>query len=458
MATLSHHPLPSGKVRRMDASAGRGAARDAEVVVVGGGLAGLTAANFAAKAGAATILLERASGVGGRAATHDENGFRFNVGPHALYDGGPAHRILTGLGVRFSGRKPAASGGLAYNSGGLSALPGGFVSLLTTDLLTLSGKLELGSVLGSLGRIDAARLEGQTLRQWLDATFRDEVVRGLVEALMRVTAYANDPERSSAAASVAQLQAGLGKGVLYLDGGWETLASGLRESAEASGAVVRTGARVRSVKAGGGGVDVSLDDGETVRARVAILAVPPPVAAALAEGEGAATLARWAEEAIPVKAACLDLGLRRLPDPRRLFVVGIDRPWYFSVHSATARLAPEGAALVHVAKYLGPEPGDPKDVEAELEEFCDAVQPGWRAEVVERRYLPSMLVTGALVAAGWKRPGPEVPGAPSLLVAGDWVGAESMIADTAVSSGRAAGIEAARRCEQVAASAARDFV
>jgi phytoene dehydrogenase-like protein len=424
---------------------------DADVIVVGGGLAGLTAAAFAARAGATVLVLERSEAVGGRAQTHAEGGFLFNVGPHALYDGGAAASAFAELGVRYSGRRPSASGGLAFHEGALHALPGGFVSLLTTDLLTLAGKLQLGTALGSLGRIDAPALRGKTLRQWLDETFGDPVVRGLVEALMRVTSYANDPERSCAAASVAQLQDGLGKGVLYLDGGWATLAKGLKEAAEAAGATVLPAQRVRSVESAGGHVEVVVGEERRYSARTAVLAVPPPVAASLVRGDGADTLRGRAAGLRPVKAACLDLGLRRLPDPRRLFVVGIDRPLYFSVHSASARLAPEGAATIHVAKYLGPQPADAKAVEAELEAFCDVIQPGWRSEVARRRYLPSMLVTGALVEAGRSRPGPEVDGAPSLLVAGDWVGGNSgrgcMLADAAVASGREAGRLAAARVE-----------
>jgi len=436
-------------IPRPDSLRTQAPAEGTDVVVIGAGLAGLTAAAFAARAGARVVVLERTEEVGGRAATHQNAGYHFNVGPHALYNGGPAATAFAELGVPLSGRRPSASGGLAYHGGGLHVLPGGFVSLLATDLLSLSGKLELGRVLGSLGKIDASALRGQSLRQWLDASFRDAVVRDLVEALMRLTAYANDPSRSCAAASVAQLQAGLGSGVLYLDGGWATLAAGLRKAAETAGATVRSACRVQAVRSAADHVEVVTTDGAALRARVAVLAVPPPVAAALAEGEGAATVGAWAAEAIPVKAACLDLGLRRLPDPRRLFVVGIDAPLYFSVHSASARLAPDGAAVIHVAKYLGPEAADAKAVEAELEAFCDVVQPGWRREVAERRYLPSMLVTGALVAAGRTRPGPDVPGAPRLLIAGDWVGEESMIADTAVASGKRAGRLAAERAVEI---------
>ena len=52
------------------------------VVVVGGGLAGLAAATFAARAGRKTLLLERAAQPGGRAqTTRTDEGFLLNQGP-----------------------------------------------------------------------------------------------------------------------------------------------------------------------------------------------------------------------------------------------------------------------------------------------------------------------------------------------------------------------------------------
>ena len=62
--------------------------------------------------------------------------------------------------------------------------------------------------------------------------------------------------------------------------------------------------------------------------------------------------------------------LSSLPDKDTLFALGIDRPLYFSVHSTHAKLAPEGGALIHVAKYLGIsiEP-KPREDQPELEEI-----------------------------------------------------------------------------------------
>ena len=57
-----------------------------DVAVVGGGLAGLVAAATAAGGGARVVLLEP-HGLGGRAATDEQHGYRFNRGPRALYSG-----------------------------------------------------------------------------------------------------------------------------------------------------------------------------------------------------------------------------------------------------------------------------------------------------------------------------------------------------------------------------------
>ncbi|MGW5196494.1 FAD-dependent oxidoreductase [Streptomyces spiralis] len=58
------------------------------ITVIGGGLAGLTAAISAAEAGAKVTVYEAHHTLGGRARTA-EGPYRTNDGPHALYDGGP---------------------------------------------------------------------------------------------------------------------------------------------------------------------------------------------------------------------------------------------------------------------------------------------------------------------------------------------------------------------------------
>ena len=165
-------------------------------------------------------------------------------------------------------------------------------------------------------------------------------------------------------------------------------------------------------------------------------------------GFAAAIPRAWAERAVSIRAASLDVGLRRLPRPKQWFALGLDRPLYLSVHSKWAKLAPEGGALVHVLRYLSPSERGGAEHEQELEALLDLVQPGWQDDVVTRRYMPDLTVAGALPSVAWEqREGPrgaEVPDMHGLFVAGDWVGPEGMLADRALSSGVRAGHEAAQ--------------
>ncbi|HJY81788.1 MAG TPA: NAD(P)/FAD-dependent oxidoreductase [Candidatus Binatia bacterium] len=427
-----------------------------DVVVIGGGLAGLTAATFLARAGRTVTLFEKAPTVGGRATTHTKDGFHFNLGPHALYRAGHGARILRELGVPFTGSMPSASGGYAIAHGTAHTLPAGLVSLLTTGLLRLPGKLETACILGTFNKIDAQTVQHLTVREWLEQAIHQPDVRGLVQALFRVATYADDPEHQSAGAALAQLQMALTSNVLYLDGGWQVLVDGLYAAAQTAGVKIATGKRAVAIDYDTAVRGLHLADGSTLTATAVLLTGSPADAAALVQNSD--ILRQWVDTAIPVKAACLDIGLARLPRPRALFALGIDRPLYFSVHSAVARLGPDGGAVIHTAKYLNTAVRtDPKADEQELEGILDAMQPGWREVVVERRFLPNMVVSHLLVtaAAGGTagRPRPIVPGIANLYVAGDWVGSEGLLADASLASAKRAA-ELIMRSAEIRAAAA----
>ncbi len=421
--------------------------RTTDVVVVGGGIAGLAAAAYLVRAGQRVTVLEKASAPGGRAVTQEKEGFLMNLGPHALYLGGHARRVLDELGVEAPGRIPSTSGGFAVQGGRLHTLPTGFVSLLTTGLLDLGGRLEAARFLASIPRLDPAPLQETCVEDWVGRAFRTEGARGLLRMLIRLSTYSADLERLGAGAALEQLQLAVRANVRYLDGGWQTLVAGLRRAAVAGGATIVTRARAERLEIEGGAVrGVALADGGSITARAVVVAASPAAAAALVPDEP--RLAALAARAVPVKAACLDLALSRLPRKNALVALGVDRPLYLSVHSAAARLAPEGGALVQLAKYLVP--GDEGDAEAELTALMDQVQPGYRDVLVERRFMPSLVVSNALVTAeggGLAGRAPAtLPGLRGLCLAGDWVGPEGMLADAALASAR----RAAALCTQEA--------
>ncbi|HEY6884902.1 MAG TPA: hypothetical protein VI278_12795, partial [Nitrososphaeraceae archaeon] len=152
---------------------------------------------------------------------------------------------------------------------------------------------------------------------------------------------------------------------------------------------------------------------------------------------------RSGRKTYPVRAACLDIALSTLPNPSIPVAFGIDTPLFLSVHSASAKLAPKGGALIHVMKYLGSihEP-DPKNDRQELEAFLDLIQPGWRDVLVRDRFLPSTVVYNAIVSAEHGgilgRPDTKVPGIENLYIIGDWIGPEGLLADASFASAKRA--------------------
>lgn len=421
-----------------------GSNREIDVAVVGGGLAGLAAGAIAARAGRSVVVLDKGKTLGGRAATKRHEGFALNQGPHALYRKSAGMRVLRGLGIEPGGGVPAVAGSWAFDRGELHTLPGGLVSLLTTGLLGVAGKLELARILARLPRLDAAALDSVTVDRWVAGAARDPTVRRMLLALVRVSTYAAETDRLSAGVAIRQLRAALTGGVLYVDGGWQSLVDALDEALRAAGGTSETAARVIAIEREGARFRVRLADDRAVSARAVVVALPLPAAAELV---GSAELRRRAESARPVFAACLDLALASVPRPRAKFALGIDRPLYFSLHSASAALAPSGAGLVHAARYLAADDGDA--VASELEDLVERLQPGWRDCVVERRFLPRMLVASDLPTAERAglagRPGVELDDAPGLFLAGDWTGPEGLLADASLASAAAAAERAIAR-------------
>jgi protoporphyrinogen oxidase len=142
----------------------------ADVIVVGGGLAGLSAAALVARAGRSVIVVEKSGELGGRAATHVRDDVHWNLGPPALYCAGDAFRLFTELGIPFRGRFPNPGRGLLVNGSAKFPTPAGLGSLISNPLLTIREKWRLARVLTSLGRLNTQPFDGVSLRAWLDRT------------------------------------------------------------------------------------------------------------------------------------------------------------------------------------------------------------------------------------------------------------------------------------------------
>jgi phytoene dehydrogenase-like protein len=412
------------------------------VVVIGAGLAGLTAALTAADAGARVTVLEARAHPGGRARTTEANGFLFNQGAHALYRGGPAWDVVTGFGITPRGSSPdAAHADGLRRDGTLAALPGTAATLLRTRLLGPAGKLEIARVLARPARLTRSVAPATSMQEWIDSRSRRAGVRSILALFARVATYCGDLDALDAAAGVAQLAQAATHGVVYLDDGWQQLVDGLQELARSRDVTVHPRAKVHAIDGRDDGVIVRTADGDLTADAVVLAAGGPRDADAMLHGASAA-VARWARDERPVVASTLDIALRALPVPTRRITFGLDEPLYLSVHTPYARLAPHGGELAHLLWY-GDATGEPRD---RFEWLLDRAQPGWRDQVVDERYGHRLVVAHGRPQPGvglGGRPPVAVPDVARVFVAGDWVGPQGLLSDAVFASGRAAGFAAA---------------
>jgi phytoene dehydrogenase-like protein len=405
-----------------------------DVIIIGGGLAGLTTAALLARAGKAVTLFEHSSReIGGRARTAEIDGFYFNQGPHALYLTDANDSILKEIGITYTGGIPAVKGYL-ISGGKKREIAGDYSSWL-------SGKSDGSQFFISPTKMDFSQLESVTEQEWLDKNIHDINDAEIIKTIFRLNTYANDPDIQSIGPVLHQIYVGSRAGVMYLDGGWQTLVDGLLTVAKNANARIVMGKKaIRVKRTDSSGWQVLLSDKTEVSAKIVVIAAGPMDAYSLFDDkERSEVLSRAAKEAKPVHLVCLDVALSSLPDKDTLFALGVDRPLYFSVHSAYAKLAPKGGALIHVAKYLGTsiEP-KPREDQPELEEFLDLLQPGWRQVLVKKRPLPNMVVSNALVTAadGGLGGRPDTKIAENLYIVGDWVGKEGLLSNASVASAK----------------------
>jgi oxygen-dependent protoporphyrinogen oxidase len=169
---------------------------NADVVVIGAGISGLSCAHFLRRRGKRVIVLEKSGRAGGVIETRSEAGFLYEVGPNSTLDSKPGLDRLVGelgLGDRLHHASPRASKRFILRGGTLHALPMAPPSLLATRLFTLRGKARIaGELFAGRRRGDEDESVADFVRRRFGREFLDYAIGPFVSGV-----YAGDPERLS---------------------------------------------------------------------------------------------------------------------------------------------------------------------------------------------------------------------------------------------------------------------
>jgi squalene-associated FAD-dependent desaturase len=294
-------------------------------VVIGGGLAGITAAIELRDAGVGVTLLEARPRLGGATTSFSRGDLTIDTGQHVFLRCCTSYAdLLARLGVtgsvtiqdRFDVTVLSPHGRARLRRSGLPAPLHLSRSLAGYRFLSLPERLRVGRAALALRSLDPAQpgLDGQRLGDWLAARGQNERARRKLWDLFIVSSLNIDGDEASVPLAATVLKTALLSANDAADIGMPTAPLGeLHGSAAASllgrlGARVRLGAKAVAVEPGpgggylvrvgsgadsGAGEEPERGDAEPVIADGVILALPAGPAARLAAAAGVTGAARW---------------------------------------------------------------------------------------------------------------------------------------------------------------------
>jgi len=362
------------------------------ITIIGGGIAGLTAAISAAEAGAEVRLLEAHDELGGRARSTG-GPYKANLGPHALLSSSPLWGWLGERGLLPPHARPPLSGIRFRWQDEIRRVPAVGAAVAALRLRSRTAPVEL------------------SFRTWATDLVGSEAADILARS-GGVLTYHHDPGELSAAFLWEPLVRGLLSApptARYPIGGWGTIISLMRERALALGVTISTGTRVDALPEAPVVVATELADARTLL--------------------GVEELSWTSGDAV-----CLDLALRRRRGDPFVVVDLQECGWIERFSAADRSLAPEHEELIQAQMPI--RPGESADGAARrLEGLLDAAFVGWRDRETWRRRQVMTGRTGAIDMPGttW-RDRPPIDRGDGVFLAGDMVAAPGCLSEVAWAS------------------------
>jgi protoporphyrinogen/coproporphyrinogen III oxidase len=201
-----------------------------QVIVIGAGIAGLTAAHFLAKAGMRVKVLEASGRVGGRMTTDAVNGFLVDRGAQFLGSGyGLILSLANELGLKSSVCETTPWTAIVRNGKICRMRSGNPLHALTSGLLGLSAWTRLGwrgrqlrKSLKSLPLNDYSQwssFDTESASSWTNRMIDPSVTEYLIEPMLQGF-YFQEPEETSLSLSMVIMAFGYRRGrILSLSGG-----------------------------------------------------------------------------------------------------------------------------------------------------------------------------------------------------------------------------------------------
>lgn len=286
--------------------------RAADVIIVGGGLSGLTCGAILAGQGHSVLVLEKHSVLGGRARCIDRDGWLIDYGIHfcRFAEQGPCAKALRAAGLSVDFRHPGPP--LVFRDGVFHRFPRGPADMATTTLLSLGAKVEMLKLAMWAPLTNPWKYYHRSLADWLRPRTSNQQVLELIRIFTMAALVCPDLERvSSREVREFLKQVALSRHHLgYPKGGWKPILQGLANRIRRRGEI-GTSITVEQILVEGGELrGVRTDQGE-VAARSVVCTLPFGRVASILDLQHVSSHHRdYAARVEPTAGITLEFGLR----------------------------------------------------------------------------------------------------------------------------------------------------
>jgi phytoene dehydrogenase-like protein len=403
---------------------------DADVIVIGSGLGGLSAAALLAHKGFEVLVLERAPFIGGRARVEEKDGFLIDYGIHIsrFHKKGKLAEVMTAVGGKPDFIMPGEP--LVFKDGKFYKFPRGPVGFTKTDLLTPKSKLQLFHFMLLMAVKKTQRYENKSVAE---VVLRHNPGKDMIEItkLFTATAIACPYTEVASAKEVRKFFESVILSPVepmgYLKGSWKTYLDLMRETIERRGRIITRSKVEQLVVCGGRAAGVKAAGGEYT-SKAVVCGVPfQHVPEIIDMSHLGPNLADYARRIEPTCGIVLDFALKEPVSKIRGVIMTSEPPSMgYLVSNIDPSIAPHGKQFGTWFQFITADKIKDHDYvnkEAEsLMELVGRIFPGVWEACEWKRTLVVPIVDGAMLKVGqtWTERAPLVaPNVPNLFFVGD---------------------------------------
>ena len=363
------------------------------VIVVGAGIAGLSAAIHASVAGHHVVILEKSSRIGGRGTSQNQDGFSLHFGPHLIDKSGPFFKLCRKLG-----RKKIS------------------ISPLRTDKIEVIGEGFIRPI-GNITRV----IEN---RRAINDNLPNNKISNAVNLLSTWGGQSNPARKKSL----------LKNKLAVSNEGWIGLIGRLSAALDEIGVLIETNSEVAEIT----GNTVQLSDGRKVECDTIILASGLQSTKKLLEKVDEKLCQRQFGKATRITSSVIEAALESRPLNGKHCLIDTDKKMVALDYIAIQpKLGSTGSHISAIAidglskedrRYQNPE-----DRLMKLEQFLDSHLAGWRSHIIgdlRQKTITTHVMCPNVDFLSFSKY--------NIILAGDWLSSDYALSDRATASGQQA--------------------